>query len=62
MTAEYPLVGWRKSSYSAQETNCVEVAVSETVGVRDTKHRLGGQLAVSVAGWSAFVNGLKSTN
>lgn len=50
---------WRKSSHS--ETNdCVEVKpdVGE-VGVRDTKDRAGGQLAVPAAAWQAAIERLR---
>lgn len=51
---------WRKSSYSGASegstNDCVEVAVAaHEVGVRDTKSRAGGQLTVTAAAWSAFV-------
>lgn len=48
---------WRKSSYSGGSSdNCVEVASAPAVvGVRDTKNREGGHLAVSRPAWSAFV-------
>jgi hypothetical protein len=52
---------WRKSSYSGQESDCVEVRGGVTVGVRDTKDRQGGQLAVSVAGWAALVDVVKTS-
>lgn len=40
---------WRKSSKSAQEANCVEVAFSNAVGaVRDSKHPLA-EIGVDVA-------------
>ena len=46
---------WRKSTYSGDaQGECVEVALVETVGVRDTKDRDGGQLAVPSRAWSAF--------
>lgn len=45
---------WRKASRSTNTDNCVEVAIDETVGVRDTKDRLGGELAVPGAAWRAF--------
>lgn len=52
---------WRKSTYSGDaQGECVEVAVAGVVGVRDTKDRDGGQLAVPAAGWAAFVAGLKT--
>jgi hypothetical protein len=50
---------WGTSSRSQNSENCVEVALGETVGVRDTKARSGGALAVPPSAWSAFVNGLK---
>jgi uncharacterized protein DUF397 len=45
---------WRKSSYSATEGECVEVALASTVGVRDTKARHLGQLTVSRTAWTAL--------
>jgi hypothetical protein len=51
---------WRKSTRSGNQTNCVEVAVGETVGVRDTKNRAGGALAVPASGWSAFLDAVKA--
>jgi hypothetical protein len=51
--------GWRKSTHSAS-THCVEIAQAETVvGVRDSKHPDGLVLRYPVAGWKAFVSGLK---
>ncbi|MEV6623954.1 DUF397 domain-containing protein [Amycolatopsis sp. NPDC051106] len=45
---------WRKSSYSANEAECVEVSLSAAVGVRDTKARHLGELTVSRAAWTAL--------
>jgi hypothetical protein len=45
---------WRKASRSTNTDNCVEVALHETVGVRDTKDRDGGELTVPGAAWRAF--------
>jgi hypothetical protein len=46
---------WRKSSYSAGEGNCVEVAPGATViHVRDTKDREGGHLTFAASAWRAL--------
>ncbi|MDA3649842.1 DUF397 domain-containing protein [Saccharopolyspora indica] len=53
-------VGWRKSSRSASGGNCVEVGLGyDAVGVRDTKDRDGGYLAVAPAQWQAFLRTVK---
>jgi Domain of unknown function (DUF397) len=51
--------GWRKSSYSATEGNCVEVKLDRAVGIRDTKARECGRLTVSRAAWTAAVSALR---
>ena len=45
---------WFKSSRSKDLTDCVEVRLAPTVGVRDTKDRAAGHLTVSAAAWAAF--------
>jgi hypothetical protein len=53
-------VAWRKSSYSSDNSYCVEVAVAdEAVGVRDTKDRTGGTLAFTRERWSDFLASLR---
>ena len=53
-------VGWRKSSLSNANGNCVEVLIAgETVGVRDSKNRHCA-LVIRRAAWQAFVVGLRS--
>lgn len=54
---------WRTSSYSSSGSNqCVEVGVAPgAVGVRDSKNREGGRLAVSRTAWAAFVSGLSGS-
>ena len=49
-------VPWRKSSYShGSNTECVEVAPTPVVvGVRDTKARERGHIAVGRTAWTAF--------
>ena len=51
---------WTKSSYSTNTDNCVEVAIAGQVGVRDTKDRDGGQLAVTSTQWTAFTEAVKT--
>jgi Domain of unknown function (DUF397) len=51
---------WKKSSYSGSTDNCVEIALGAAVGVRDTKDREGGQLAVGAGQWAALVAAVKS--
>lgn len=52
-------LNWRKSTYSAQEGNCVEQASGDgAVYVQDSKNP-GPMLRVSPSEWAAFVEGLK---
>ena len=51
---------WRKSSYSTGgSNNCVEVATSDNVMVRDTTNREGFTLSVSASAWLKFTSGIK---
>lgn len=58
MTTPVPAEAWRKSTYSSGgNPNCVEVGPGkQTVGVRDTKNRDAGSLAVSHAAWTTFIS------
>ncbi|MCF3100653.1 DUF397 domain-containing protein [Streptomyces roseoverticillatus] len=52
---------WRKSSYSGQGGNCLEVA--DTAGftpVRDSKRPDGPALVLRTGAWAAFISGVKS--
>ncbi|MFE7590336.1 DUF397 domain-containing protein [Kitasatospora sp. NPDC057512] len=53
---------WRKSRYSANQGNCIEVAdgFTGTVPVRDSKDPDGPALVFQAAAWSAFVTALKA--
>jgi len=48
---------WRKSSYSSQDGNCVEVArdLPGLVAVRDSKAPDGAKLMVPREAWRAFL-------
>lgn len=50
---------WFKSSYSDDNEpgDCVEVAVAPAaaIRIRDSKNKLGGQLALSAPVWGEFV-------
>jgi hypothetical protein len=48
---------WRKSSYSSQDGNCVEVACSQSgfVAVRDSKQPYGTRLVVSMEAWQVLM-------
>jgi hypothetical protein len=52
---------WRKSSYSGQDGNCVEVArnLPGLVAVRDSKEPGGAKLVVSRETWRVFVRGVR---
>jgi hypothetical protein len=53
---------WRKSSYSSNNGNCVEVARSlpGMAAVRDSKDPGGSVLAIESAGWRAFIADVKA--
>lgn len=57
-----PALAWRKSSLSAQQDNCVEVAVLPGGGraVRDSKDRNGPMLYFTKSEWRAFISGVKT--
>ncbi|WP_338599191.1 DUF397 domain-containing protein [Saccharopolyspora sp. SCSIO 74807] len=55
------LTGWRKSSYSGNQTNCVEVGrLGDRPAIRDSKDRTGRILTVTPEKWTAFLNMLKN--
>lgn len=55
---EVAFTDWRASSYSGGNGgNCVEVALAApAIGIRDTKDRAGGHLAVSHHAWLSLVH------
>ncbi|WP_405610022.1 DUF397 domain-containing protein [Streptomyces sp. NBC_01511] len=57
-TVDLTGAAWRTSSYTASDTNCVEVApIPATTGIafRDTKDRTLPAARVSGGAWAAFV-------
>ncbi|MEW1659517.1 DUF397 domain-containing protein [Streptomyces sp. NPDC093707] len=59
------LIGtFRKSSYSTQDGNCVEIAPTSTGGnaVRDSKDPAGPRLAFCAGAWGSFVAALKDSD
>ncbi|WP_028810877.1 DUF397 domain-containing protein [Streptomyces flavidovirens] len=58
--AQLAAARWFKSSYSAADNECVEIAHARSwVGVRDSKITQGPVLAVTAAAFAAFLGGVK---
>lgn len=58
--ARFAAAGWFKSSYSAANNECVEVAFAGAVtGMRDSKVEHGPELAVPAAAFTTFLDGVK---
>ena len=51
---------WRKSSYSSQSGNCVEVArnLPGLVAIRDSKETDGAKLVLSQEAWQVFIGSI----
>lgn len=62
MTGPHTPTAWCKSSYSGQDTNCVEVGrLDGGAAVRDTKDRSTGYFTTTGRQWSAFIEAVKSS-
>lgn len=56
-----PPLRWFKSSYSGSSgSDCVEVALSAEVHVRDSKDPQGAALAFTPEDWAGFVAGVNA--
>lgn len=62
MSIDLSGAAWFKSSRSASQDTCVEIAHLDggMVGVRDSKDPMGPALVFSLAEWDAFTAGLQS--
>lgn len=60
MTADLSGATWFKSSHSATQADCVEVAFLDagSVGVRDSKNPTGPALVFTPGEWDAFTTGV----
>jgi hypothetical protein len=57
---EIQVLSWRKSSFSAGDGNCVEVAfIASLVAVRDSNNPRGPILALEAGTWRAFVDAIR---
>lgn len=51
---------WRKSTYSGNTGNCVEIAIADSlVRIRDSKDPQGAVLSVNRAEWEEFISSIK---
>jgi hypothetical protein len=49
-------IHWRKSSYSGDGSNCVEIATSPTtIHIRDSKNTTGPYLTITPSTWADFL-------
>ncbi|MFI6584871.1 DUF397 domain-containing protein [Embleya sp. NPDC050493] len=52
---------WRKSTHSGGNSECVEAAgLLDQVGVRDTKDRTIGHIAIPAGSWNHLVRNLRN--
>lgn len=61
MTVHHGFGEWRKSSFSSEQTNCVEFRrVADGVEVRNSKRPDAGTVAYTDSEWKAFLAGAKA--
>lgn len=57
----FEAAGWRKSSFSDAQNNCVETArIGEVTGVRDSKDRDGAVLIFGQRAWTGFLAAVRA--
>jgi len=55
-------IGWRKSRFSADQGNCVEIAsLSVSIAVRDSKDVNGPVLSISQGHWAQFLRHVRNS-
>ena len=52
-------MNWRKTSYSGNGGNCIELANADHVYVRDSKDQDGPRLEIPVETWHSFTCRIK---
>lgn len=57
-----PPAQWRKSSYSGDTGNCIEIARIETghIAVRDSKNPAGPMLIIDRTAWRSFLSSVRA--
>jgi hypothetical protein len=61
MEPDLSRVQWRKSSYSGNTGNCIEVAsLDEVTAIRDSKSQEGPKLLVEHRQWRIFIDLVKT--
>ncbi|MET9964768.1 DUF397 domain-containing protein [Streptomyces sp. NPDC006356] len=52
-----PELHWKKSTYSPDGSNCVEIATTPTtIHIRDSKNPTGPQLSLRPTAWADFLS------
>jgi len=60
-SAEFAAAGWFRSSYSAANNECVEIArLPARVGIRDSKAPIQGVVTMRTDAFAIFVTGVKA--